>query len=123
MRARSVFLMAIAPLVLCALGGFVRNLSWDIRERARSESVVEFVERALDAPDKLDVGHVRTVLRAARTMEELERRAEEGLAQLIAGIAHVCFAVALFGFLTIGLVSYPLGAGPPPPRSTAAPRG
>jgi hypothetical protein len=107
-----MLLLAVPAIALCALGAVALRLSADLAERARSESIAEFVAGALQDPSKLTPDHVRTVIGAARTIEAAGRHGELAVAASVAAIARGCFLLAALSAAAIAIVARQRSAGP-----------
>jgi hypothetical protein len=105
MTTKQTLLLAVPAIALCALGVVATRLSTDLASRARADSIAELFAGALDKPSKLTVDHVRTVIGAARTIEEVGRRGELAMADSIAGVARGCFVLAAISALSIAIVA------------------
>ncbi len=110
MTFKHTLLLAVPAIALCLLGALTFRLSTDLVERAGADSIADFLARALDEPSKLTPDHVHTVIRAAKTIEDVGRHGEITLAASIAGIARCCFLLALLSAVSIVLVARQLSA-------------
>jgi hypothetical protein len=105
MTTKQTLLLAVPTIALCFLGAVAMRLSTDLAERSRADSIAELLAGALDNPSKLSLDHVRTVIGAARTIEDVGRRGELAMADSIASIARACFMLAAMSVLSIVLVA------------------
>jgi hypothetical protein len=106
MTTKQTLLLAVPAIALCALGAVAMRLSTDLAARARTESIAELFAGALDEPAKLTLDHVRTVIRAARTIEEVSRRSDLAMSDSIAGVARCCFVLAAMSAVSIAVVAW-----------------
>jgi hypothetical protein len=105
MTRKQLLLLAVPAIALCALGAVALRVSVNLAERARSESIAEFVAGALQEPSKLTLDHVRTVIGAARTIEAAGRVGELTMAASVAAIARGCFLLAALSVASIAIVA------------------
>ena len=104
MTAKQMLLLAVPAIALCTLGAVAMRLSTDIASRARENSIAELFAVALDEPSKLTLDHVRTVISASRTIEDVGRRGELATAASIEGVARGCFLLAAMSAVSIAIV-------------------
>ena len=117
MTTKQTLLLAVPAIALCFLGAVAMRLSTDLVERSRADSIAELLAGALDNPSKLSLDHVRTVIGAARTIEDVGRRGELAMADSIASIARTCFMLAAMSVLSIVLVARQQSARRPDART------
>jgi hypothetical protein len=117
MTTKQTLLLAVPAIALCLLGSVTMRLSTDLAERARADSIAELLAGALDNPSKLTLDHVRTVIGAAKTIEDVGRRGELAMADSIASIARGCFMLAAMSAMSIALVARQQSARRPEERT------
>jgi len=106
MTTKQMLLLSVPAIALCALGAVAMRLSTDIASRARENSIAELFAAALDEPSKLTLDHVRTVIGAAKTIEDVGRRGELAVAASIEGVARGCFLLAVMSAVSIVIVGW-----------------
>ncbi len=105
MTRRDLALLALPVVMLLANAVFAWRLAADLRARAGSDSIATLVSAALDQPSKLTPGHVKTVLDAARVIEQAGTHTTIGTADAVAGIGRLCAAIAVIDLLVIAAVA------------------
>ena len=105
MTTKQILLLAVPAIALGVLGVAAARLSAGLAARARTDSIAELLAGALDDPGKLTLEHVRTVIGAAKTIEDVGRRGELAMADSVAGIARGCFVLSAMSVISIAVVA------------------